>query len=39
MAVKAVNNLAGLDGIMPTLLIFGIYPRITEGSASLPFII
>jgi hypothetical protein len=29
MAVKAVNNIAGLDGIVPTLLVFGAYPQIT----------
>ena len=26
MAVKAVNNSAGLDGLIPILLIFGAYP-------------
>ena len=30
MAVKAINNLAGLDRIVPTLLVFGVYPRITN---------
>ena len=30
MAVKAVNDSAGPDGIVPTLLVFGAYPRITE---------
>ncbi len=30
MAVKAVNDLAGPDGIVPTLLVFGVYPRLTE---------
>ncbi len=30
MAVKAVNDLAGPDGIVPTLLVFGAYPRLTE---------
>jgi hypothetical protein len=30
MVVKAVNDIAGPDGIMPMLLIFGVYPRITE---------
>ena len=33
MAVKAVNDSAGPDGIVPTLLIFGVYPRMTEDSA------
>jgi hypothetical protein len=26
MAIKAVNNTAGPDGIVPTLLVFGAYP-------------
>jgi len=26
MAVKAVNNTAGLDSLVPTLLVFGTYP-------------
>jgi hypothetical protein len=30
MAVKAVNDSAGPDGIVPTLLIFGLYLRITK---------
>jgi hypothetical protein len=30
MAVKAINNSAGPDGIVPTLLIFGAYPRLTK---------
>jgi uncharacterized protein YggE len=29
MAIKAVNNTAGPDGLVPTLLVFGTYPRIT----------
>jgi hypothetical protein len=36
--VKAVNNSAGPDGIMPTLLIFGAYPCITRDSLLSPFI-
>jgi hypothetical protein len=39
MAVKAINNSAGPDGIVLILLVFGTYPRMTEGSASLPSII
>ena len=27
MAVKAVNDTAGPDGLVPTLLVFGAYPR------------
>ena len=30
MAVKAINDTAGPDGIVPTLLVFGAYPRMTE---------
>jgi hypothetical protein len=39
MAVKAINDLAGPDDIIPTLLIFGAYPKIIKDSASSPFII
>ncbi|EED23143.1 hypothetical protein TSTA_065960 [Talaromyces stipitatus ATCC 10500] len=27
MAVKAINDIAGSDGLVPTLLVFGAYPR------------
>jgi hypothetical protein len=30
MAVKAINDSAGPDGIVPTLLVFGAYPRLTK---------
>src|SRR6266487_5250031 len=30
MAVKAVNDSVGPNGIVPTLLVFGVYPRLTE---------
>jgi len=33
MAVKAINDSAGPDGIVPTLLVFGAYPRMTEMDA------
>ncbi|KAI0994279.1 hypothetical protein K3495_g13903, partial [Podosphaera aphanis] len=36
MAVKAVNDSAGPDGIVPTLLVFGAYPRLTKESPSSP---
>lgn len=36
MAIKAVNDTAGPDGIVPTLLVFGAYPRMTEVSAPSP---
>lgn len=33
MAVKAVNDTAGYDGLVPTLLVFGAYPRISSSDA------
>ena len=30
MAVKAINNTAGPDGLVPTLLVYGAYPRISN---------
>ena len=30
IAVKAVNDLAGPDGIIPILLVFSVYPRLIE---------
>jgi hypothetical protein len=36
--VNAVNNLTGLDSIMPILLIFKAYPYITKDSPPSPFI-
>jgi hypothetical protein len=38
MTVKAVNDLAGLDGIVPTLLVFGAYPCMTRDSLLSPSI-
>jgi hypothetical protein len=38
MAVKAINDSAGPDGIVPTLLVFGAYPRITKDSPPNPSI-
>ena len=35
MAIKAINNLARLDGIIPTLLVFGAYLQITKTDALL----
>jgi hypothetical protein len=37
--VKAVNNSAGSDDIMPILLVFRVYSYITKDSLLLPFII
>ena len=36
MAVKAVNDTAGPDGLVPTLLVFGAYPRMTLDSPPSP---
>ncbi|KAF1934823.1 hypothetical protein EJ02DRAFT_460893, partial [Clathrospora elynae] len=36
MAVKAVNDTAGPDGLVPTLLVFGAYPRMTTESPLSP---
>jgi len=30
MAIKAINDTAGPDGLVPTLLVFGAYPRMSE---------
>jgi hypothetical protein len=38
IAVKAINDSAGPDGIIPILLVFGAYPRITENSILSPTI-
>jgi hypothetical protein len=38
MAVKAINDSAGPDGIVPTLLVFGAYPRLTKDSPPSPSI-
>ena len=39
MAVKAVNDSAGPDGLVPTLLVFGAYPRMTDDSPPSPSIV
>ena len=36
MAVKAMNDTVGPDGLVPTLLVFGAYPRMTLESPSSP---
>ena len=38
MAVKAINNLARLDRIIPTLLVFRAYPQMTKIDALSPSI-
>jgi len=38
MAVKAVNDTAGPDGLIPTLLVYGAYPRISNLDPPAPSI-
>ena len=38
MAVKAVNDTAGPEGLVPTLLVFGTYPRLSSTSPPSPSI-
>jgi len=30
MALKAINDTAGLNGLVPTLLVYGAYPRMSK---------
>ena len=39
IAVKAINDLASPDGLIPTLLVFSAYPRITNDSPLSPSVI
>jgi hypothetical protein len=39
MAVKAVNDTAGPNGIVPTLLVFGVYPQMTDMDPLSPSIV
>ncbi|KAI1003689.1 hypothetical protein K3495_g4514 [Podosphaera aphanis] len=36
MTFKALNDLVGPDGLVPTLLVFGAYPRMVERNAPSP---
>jgi hypothetical protein len=36
MVFKALNDIIGPDGLVPTLLVFGAYPRMTELNAPSP---
>ena len=36
MAFKAINDTAGLDGLVPTLLVYGALPRMVEYDAPSP---
>ena len=38
MAIKAVSNTASYNGLVPTLLVFGAYPRMLELSPPTPTI-
>ena len=39
MAVKGANDTAGLDGLVPILLVFNAYPQISKFNLPAPFII
>jgi len=39
MAFKAINDTASPDGLVPTLLVFGAYPRMVESDAPSPSVI
>jgi len=38
MAVKAVNNTASPNGLVPTLLVYGAYSRISKLDPFTPFV-
>jgi hypothetical protein len=38
MAFKAINNTAGLGGLVPILLVFRAYPQIVKSDAPLPLV-
>jgi len=38
MAFKAINDSIGPDGLVPTLLVFGAYPRITNLDVPSPIV-
>ena len=39
MAVKAINKTAGPNGLVPTLLVYGAYPRISKLDPPAPSVI
>ena len=39
IAFKAINNSAGPNGLIPTLLLFKAYPRIIESNVPNPIVI
>jgi hypothetical protein len=38
MAFKALNNTAGISGIVPTLLVYGALPRLTKYDPPSPLV-
>jgi len=38
MAFKAINNTAGLGGLVPILLVFRAYPQMVKLDAPLPLV-
>ena len=38
MAFKAINDSAGPDGLIPTLLVFGAYPYMVESNVPNPMV-
>jgi len=38
MAFKAINNMASLEGLVPTLLVFRAYSQIVKSDALLPLV-
>ena len=38
MAFKAINNTAGLEGLVPILLVFRAYPQIVKSDALSPLV-
>jgi hypothetical protein len=38
MAVKAINDLVGPNGIVPTLLVFSVYSRLTKINSSFSLV-
>ena len=39
MAIKAINNTASPNGLVPTLLVYGAYPRISKLDPPAPSVI
>ena len=39
MAFKAINDFTGLDGLIPTLLVFGAYPYIVKSDVPNPIVV